>query len=291
MAEPSKFSPFHVLPEPQKLLEIAERIGITVVVAFVIQRLLFLLWGRLAKLAAPRSGDDYASSRRVKTITRVLRNLTTFLVTAFAAIHVLEIMGWDVMPLFAGAGLLGVALGFGAQTLVRDWIAGVFILVENQFDVGDIIELNGRAATVEELKFRSTRLRDANGYVHFVPNGEMKVVTNRSRGWNLLTVDVSVRAGEDLERALDVCREVTSAMSSDAVWKDRMLEPARLWGVERIGADAVIRMVVKGLPGAPTAEAARELRRRVHGALNQAGVRYPHLNAGAPGDTVTATPS
>src|SRR6266705_4195962 len=116
------------------------------------------------------------------------------LITCGALIHVLAVLGWDVKPLLAGAGLLGVVLGFGAQTLIRDVIAGFFILVENQFSVGELIEVNGNAATVEDLTVRCTRLRDFNGFVHFVPNGEMKIVTNRSRGWTRIAVDLPIAA-------------------------------------------------------------------------------------------------
>jgi small conductance mechanosensitive channel len=105
--------------------------------------------------------------------------------------------------LLAGAGIVGLAVGFGAQTLVRDVIAGVFILLENQFAVGDIIEIAGKPATVEAVTVRSTTLRDYNGYVHFVPNGEMKIVTNRSRGWNRVFIDVVVAGDQDADRALE----------------------------------------------------------------------------------------
>jgi moderate conductance mechanosensitive channel len=289
MADSTQILGLHLLPDPQKMLEISAHIGVTILFAFLTQRALFLVWGRVAALMTRHAAENRAQQRRAKTITRILRNLTTAMVTMFAVVHSLELLGWNVMPLFAGAGLLGVALGFGAQTLVRDWIAGVFIIAENQYDVGDVIEINGRTATVEDLKFRSTRLRDANGYVLYVPNGEMKIIVNRSRGWNLLLVDISVRAGEDLERALGVCRDVAAAMSADPEWKDRLLEPARLWGVERVGADVVMRLSVKGLPGAPTAEAARELRRRLHEALNLAGVRYPQPATNPDAAAVAAT--
>jgi small conductance mechanosensitive channel len=214
--------------------------------------------------------------QRAQTLKHILRHLTTVAVSLAALIHSLTVLGWDVKPLLAGAGILGVALGFGAQTLVRDWIAGVFILIENQFAVGDVIEVNGRPGTVEALTVRSTTLRDFNGYLHFVPNGEMKIVTNRSRGWNRLAVDVALRAGQDLDRALECCREVADAMNADPAWKTRLLEPVHVWGIERLGADAVvIRLVVRARPGGDVAEAARELRRRVHHALARAGVQYP----------------
>jgi small conductance mechanosensitive channel len=169
---------------------------------------------------------------------------------------------------------VGVALGFGAQTLVRDVIAGLFILGENQFSVGDVIEIDGKPAAVEGLSLRSTTLRDFNGYVHFVPNGELKTVTNRSRGWTRLAVDVPVGGDQSLERALDVCRRVVDGMNADPEWKARLLDPVELWGVESLtGPEASIRIVVRARPGSDAAEAARELRYRAHRALTEATVR------------------
>jgi moderate conductance mechanosensitive channel len=264
-----------MFPANDALLTMGARIGLTLLVAFVVQRALFLLWGRLAALLTRAAHEEQAAVQRARTLKLILRHLTTVAVSLFAVIHSLEVLGWDVKPLLAGAGILGVALGFGAQTLVRDWIAGFFILVENQFAVGDLIEIDGQAATVEALTVRSTVLRDFHGYVHFVPNGEMKVVVNRSRGWNRLPVDVPIRAGQDLDRAIEICQHVAAEMTADPAWKDRLLEPVRVWGIERLGHEAVIRLVVRSGPGAATAESARELRRRVHHALAQSGFEYP----------------
>src|SRR5207249_7123236 len=142
-------------------------------------------------------------------------------------------------PLLAGAGILGVALGFGAQTLVRDVIAGFFILAENQFGVGDVVEIDGKAATVEALSVRCTTLRDFNGYVHFVPNGEMKVVTNRSRGWNRLAVDLVIPSDQGVDQALDALRRVVERMDAEPAWKQRLLDPIELWGIGTITASDV----------------------------------------------------
>ena len=264
-----------VLPERERLADMGVRIGITIVVAFLVQRGLFLLWNRLAAFLIRAANEERAAVQRVQTLKLILRHLTTVVVSLFALVRVLEILGWDVKPLLAGAGILGVALGFGAQTLVRDWIAGFFILIENQFGVGDVVEINGRAATVELLTVRSTRLRDANGYVLYVPNGEMRIVTNRTRDWNRQMVDVTIRAGQDLDAALERCRETAAQLGADPIWEHRLFEPVRVWGIERLGADVTIRLALRTRPGAESAEAARELRRRLHQALTAAGFQYP----------------
>lgn len=262
-----------LLPESERLLEIAVRLGATVLVGVVVRQLLFLLIGRLEHwIRRIGRGSDHAR-QRAATIGAMTRNLATAVVAAGVIIHGLEILGWDVRPLLAGAGLVGVALGFGAQTLVRDVIAGIFIIVEDQFGVGDLVEINGRIATVEELTVRSTTMRDFHGYLVFVPNGELKMVINRSRGWNRVAVDVPVASGPLVERALQVCERVAGAMNAEPAWRDRLLDQVEVWGVETLGpTEVTLRMVVRGRPGPDAPEVARELRRRVQQALAHAGI-------------------
>jgi small conductance mechanosensitive channel len=249
------------------------RTALALIVAILIQRLGFLLVGRGERwIRASQTGEN---EQRARTIGQILRNLITVLVIVGVAVQILAIFGWDVRPLLAGAGIVGVALGFGAQTLVRDVISGMFILAENQYGVGDLIEVNGRPATVEAVTVRSTTLRDFNGYVHFVPNGEMKTVVNRSRGWNRATVDIAIPNGQDADRALETCREVAAEMSAAPGWRDRLLEPILVWGLETTGttADAIVRMVVRAKPGGDLPEATRELRLRAVRTLAEAGIR------------------
>jgi small conductance mechanosensitive channel len=256
------------------MTDIGLRVGLAVVAGFLFQRLLFLVVGRGEKwIVRVGRGSEHAR-QRARTVGSIFRSLLTGLVAGAVIIYSLEVMGWDVRPLLGGAAVLGVALGFGAQTLVRDVIAGVFILTEDQFGVGDLIEVSGLAGTVEGLTVRSTTLRDFHGYLHFVPNGEMKVVVNRSRGWNRVAVDVPIAADENVDVALDVCRRVAGALSGEPGWRPRLLDEVQVWGVEALGGQEVqIRMVVRSLPGSDAHEAARELRRRVHRALVEAGLR------------------
>jgi len=266
-----------LLPESEKLLDSAVRIALAIAFGFLVQRLLFVLVGRIESWIMRAQKGGPSPGQRARTVGQILRNLCTVVVVGAVIIRSLSVLGWDVGPLLAGAGILGVALGFGAQTLVRDIIAGVFILVEDQFAVGDLIEVNGKAATVEELTVRCTTLRDFNGHLHFVPNGEMKIVVNRSRGWSRLAVDVPVSTDQDIERALDVCEKVAATMNNDAAWRARLLDPIEVWGVEGLtGAEALVRLVVRAHPGPDAPQAARELRRRMVRSLATAGV---HLAA------------
>ena len=282
-----------ILPEGEKLLDIAVRIGLAVVVGFLVQRLLFLVVGRVETWVQRAGKGGAAARQRSDTLGQILRNLCTVVVSGAVVVYALGLMGLNVGPILAGAGILGVALGFGAQSLVRDVIAGVFILAEDQFGVGDVIEVNSRPATVEGLTVRATTLRDFNGYLHFVPNGEMRIVVNRSRGWGRLAVDVPVAADQDIERALEASAEVARAMSTDESWRARLLGPIEVWGVEALGGSEVqIRLVVRAQPGLSAQEAARELRRRIVRAFAAAGVQAPppHGMRNPPAAAASAAP-
>jgi moderate conductance mechanosensitive channel len=274
MLRPAVLLITRLLPESERLADMGVRIAILLALAFLGQWLVYIAISRMEKFMIGQGHGAVPVEARARTLGATLRRLTTVLVFAVAVLQSLAILGWDVRPLLAGAGVLGVALGFGAQTLVRDLIAGIFILSENQFSVGDIIEIDGKPAAVEELNLRSTTLRDFNGYVHFVPNGELKTVTNRSRGWTRLAVDVPVATDQNLEHALDVCRRVVEAMNLDPEWRPRLLDPVELWGIETLtGAEATIRVVLRARPGADAPEASRELRLRMHRALVDAELR------------------
>ena len=274
-----------LLPDAERLMDIGLRIGLAVVFGFLIQRLLFLLVGRVEKwvvlVGGRRATAEHGLStaaeharQRARTVGGIFRSLITGFIAGSVVIYSLGVMGWDVRPLLGGAAVLGVALGFGAQTLVRDVIAGIFILAEDQFGVGDLIEVNGVGATVEALTVRSTTLRDFHGYLHFVPNGEMKVVVNRSRGWTRLAVDVPVAAYENVDAAIDICQRVADGMNAERVWRGRLLDDIQVWGIEMMaGQEILIRLVVRALPGSDAHETARELRRRLHAALIDAGIR------------------
>ena len=266
--------PTWMLPDTEHLGIMLARLALTAVAAWVAQLLLFLLVKRGEQWLIRATHDTGHGVRRARTVGQLLRNGITAVVVAWACVHSLEILGWDVKPLLVGASILGAALGFGAQFLVRDIIAGMFIFIEDQFVVGDTIEVNGQAATVEAVTLRSTRLRDFQGRELHVPNGEMKVVVNRSRGWNRVTVDVPIAADENVDVALDVCRRVAGALSVEPGWRPRLLDEVQVWGVEALGGQEIqIRMVVRSVPGPDAHEAARELPRRVHRALVEAGLR------------------
>lgn len=265
--------PRWLVPDPEQLPTILVRLVLTVVVAWVLQRVGFLLVRRAERWLVRAAGERPAARQRARTLSQTTRHLVTTIVAAGAVLHGLAVLGLDVKPLLVGASILGAALGFGAQSLVRDVIAGAFVLIEDQYSVGDVIEVNGAAATVEDVTLRATRLRDFQGRLLFVPNGEMRVVVNHSRDWHRSLVDLPLAPNQDLAGALRAAEAAAAALSSHPGVGPSLLEPAQVLGVERAGHDGVVlRLVVRTAPGAPAALAARVLRLTALERLREAGV-------------------
>jgi small-conductance mechanosensitive channel len=214
---------------------------------------------------------------RAQTLGHVLRSIAAGTVWGLAALMVLGELGINLGPLIAAAGIAGVALGFGAQSLVKDFLAGIFILVEDQYGVGDIIdvgEVSGTLVTgvVESVSLRATRLRATNGTVWHVPNGTILRVGNMSQQWARALLDVSVAYGSDLDRAQAVIKATADALWQDPAWAEELLEEPELWGVESLAPEGVtIRLVVKTQPSEQF-RVLRELRARIKAALDEAGV-------------------
>ena len=213
------------------------------------------------------------AEQRITALTSVLRSVASAVIFTIAGFLVLGEFGLNLAPLLAGAGILGIALGFGAQSLVKDFLSGLFILVEDQFGVGDIVDLDQQTVgTVEAVSLRTTRLRAVDGTVWHVPNGEIRRVGNKSQHWSRALLDVEVAYDTDIDHAKAVIQRV-----ADALWQERddILEEPEVWGVERLGANAVvIRLVVKTRPADQYA-VSRELRQRLKEAFDAEGIEIP----------------
>jgi small-conductance mechanosensitive channel len=213
------------------------------------------------------------AEQRIEAIASVMRSILSFVIFGIATFMVLDQLGINLGPLLAGAGVLGVAIGFGSQALVRDFLSGVFILVEDQFGVGDIVDLDGTTqGTVEAVSLRTTRLRSVDGTVWHVPNGEIRRVGNTSQHWSRSLVDVNVAYDTDLDRAQDVIKAV-----ADKVWSDdaAVLDEPEVWGVQELGPHSIkIRLVVKTTPSEQY-RISRELRRRIKDAFDAEGIEIP----------------
>lgn len=219
--------------------------------------------------------DYQRRATRANTLGQLFKNVGSVVILALAALMVLAEWGFNLAPLIAGAGVLGVALGFGAQTLVADFLSGVFMLMEDQYGVGDIVDLGEASGTVEDVQLRVTKLRAVDGVVWWVRNGEVVRVGNMSQNWSRAVVDVGVAYDSDLAHVRDVLSDVANQLNDDPEWTEKLLETPEVWGVEALAADAVtVRVVLKTVPGQQWA-VARELRQRVHSRLKTEGIEIP----------------
>jgi small conductance mechanosensitive channel len=216
--------------------------------------------------------------QRAEALGSVLRSIASATIFGIAVMLVLSELGIDLAPLLASAGVAGLAIGFGAQNLVKDFLAGLFMLLEDQYGVGDFVDVGDVSGTVQAVGLRITTLRDLRGVLWYIRNGEIIRVGNKSQGWALVVVDVPVGfAG--VEGAAEVLRAAAEEMAGDPEWAEEIIEPPEVLGVEQITADgAVLRTTVKTMSQAQW-RVGRELRRRLTDALEQAGIAA-QLNAG-----------
>jgi small conductance mechanosensitive channel len=215
------------------------------------------------------------SAARAQTLALVLRSIASVLIWTIAVTMILGELGVNLGPLIAGAGIAGVALGFGAQSLVKDFLSGIFMLVEDQYGVGDIVDVGEATGTVEAVTLRTTRIRSVEGTVWHVPNGMIDRVGNMSQQWARALLDVEVAYGTDIDEAQQVIKAVADGVAEDPEWRRRILEPPEVWGIESMGPDAMsIRLVVKTRPG-DQFPVMRELRRRLSEAFLREGIEMP----------------
>jgi small conductance mechanosensitive channel len=271
----------------QRLGEVLRIDGETVVRGGVrIAGIWLLAWlaYRIVALAARRieievdDGDDSVTTlreRRGKTISQLLRSVGRVLVISIALLLTFNVF-IDIGPILAGAGILGLAVSFGAQSLVKDVISGFFILFENQFAIGDVIEAGGKSGVVEKMTLRVVVLRDLKGTMHIVPNSEIKVVSNMTRGWSRAVVDVGITYEEDIDKSLAVIRDEAAQFSTDKVWGAQLDGPLEVPGIESLSdSSVVIRTLIRTQPGSQW-NAAREFRRRLKKRLDREGISIPY---------------
>jgi small conductance mechanosensitive channel len=263
------------------------QITLIILAAWLVLRLVRRLTRRFiarAKRREPSGATDegpdpfWASRRnkRLEALSAVLYSILALVVWSAAFLVILATtFGVDLTPFLAGAGIIGIALGFGAQDLIKDFVSGVFMLIEDQYGVGDVIDVGDAVGVVEQVSLRTTKLRDVNGTLWHFPNGELRHVGNMSQDWSRALVDIGVGYGSDIDEAAEVMRLAAEDMAGEKEYRGLFLAPPEIWGVESMGPDAVvIRLVIKTVPGQQAA-ITRELRRRVKLALDRAGIEMP----------------
>jgi small conductance mechanosensitive channel len=255
------------------------RVLVILIGSLLLIRLLRAVSDRIPRLMPAEEGPTITErEKRARTAASLVRTVGTSLVLLIAGMMLFREIGMDITPLLAGAGVAGLAIGFGAQSLIRDIIAGIFILSEDQFHVGDVIQAAGVSGQVERMTLRMTIVRDLHGVVHFIPNGEIKVASNLTKEWSRAVLEVGVSYEEDVDRVTRVLSEVGQALADDETFGKLVLEPPQVLGVEALADSQVtIRMLVKTLP-VKQWEVARELRRRIKMRFDREGIQipYPH---------------
>jgi small conductance mechanosensitive channel len=232
--------------------------------------------GKAAQAAATR--DAAAATRRVqraKTMGDLLKSVITGLLIAIIGTMILSELGVNIAPIIASAGIIGIALGFGAQSLVKDFLSGIFMIFEDQYGVGDVVDVGEASGTVEAVTLRVTRVRDLNGTVWYVPNGEIVRVGNMSQNWSRAVVDVNVGYREDLVQVQRVLREVAHDLWEDEDFADVIIEEPEVTGVESLTPDSVtLRVLLKTAPMEQWA-VARALRQRIKARFDHEGIQAP----------------
>ena len=213
--------------------------------------------------------------KRMNTLDDLGTHVIQALIVVIAALMVLGELGLDIGPAIAGLGVVGIAVGFGAQAFVRDYLNGALIPIENQFAKGDVVRIAGVAGTVEDFSLRRTTLRDLDGIVHTVPNGEIKVASNLTRVWARINQDVTVAYGTDVDKAIDVVDRVGQEMADDPVWKRRILERPRVERVEALGEFGITLKLLGSVRAGEQWATAGELRKRLLAAFHENGIEIP----------------
>ena len=213
--------------------------------------------------------------KRMDTLDDLGSRVVQAFIVVIATLMVLGELGLNIGPAIAGLGVVGIAVGFGAQAFVRDYLTGALILIENQFAKGDVVRIAGVAGTVEDFSLRRTTLRDLDGVVHTVPNGEIKVASNQTRVWARINQDVTIAYGTNVDAAIDVVDRVGREMSDDPIWKRRILEPPRVERVEALGEYGITLKILGSVRAAEQWSTAGELRKRLLAAFREHGIEIP----------------
>ena len=212
-------------------------------------------------------------SQQIRTLASVIYSIGVFLVAFFALMEILPLFNINIGPLLASAGVAGLAIGFGAQTLVKDFITGFFILIENTFDVGDVIRAAGVQGTVESLTLRRTMLRDADGTVHMIPNSQMTIISNLTRDWTQLTLHIAVDYNENSDRVVSLLKEVAAEVRNDPDFSGSIVADPEVPGIDRVSGDTVdYLLLVKTRPGQQYL-VAREFRRKIKDCFEHQGIK------------------
>jgi small conductance mechanosensitive channel len=256
------------------LLTTGLRIGVILILMLIALKVTRVATNRIFRVIK-RHKDEVDYQKRTQTLSSVIRHVLGITILIVALIAVLGELGIEIGPVIAAAGVVGLAVGFGAQSLVKDVISGFFILLEDQIHVGDWVQIAGQTGVVERINLKMTVLRDLHGNVHFVPNGSIDVVTNLTREYSRAVLDIGVAYREDVDEVMEVMRQVDEELRNDQNFKDDILEPMEVFGLNEFGDSA---LVIRGRIKTKAAKQwgiGREYRRRLKRAFDERNIEIP----------------
>jgi moderate conductance mechanosensitive channel len=232
--------------------------------------------GRLGRSTAQTPTGSTRRVQRAKTVGTLLKSIVSGVIAAIVVTMMLAELGLNIGPILASAGILGVALGFGSQTLVKDYLSGIFMIFEDQYGVGDVVDLGEATGTVEAVSLRVTRLRDTNGTVWYIRNGEIIRAGNMSQNWARTVLDVQVSSREDIAHVRSVLSDVIHDLWRDDDFEGVVIEEPEIWGIEAITPDAItLRVTLKTAPMEQW-RVARALRERIKSRFDHEGIQAPY---------------
>lgn len=253
------------------------RIVLLMAITYLLVKAIGALTGRFEEMLRHQTEaaiDATERLKRARTLGALVQRVLTVVVVSIAGLTILRELRVDITPILTGAGIVGLAVGFGAQTLVRDIISGFFVILEDQVRVGDVAVINGTGGLVEAVNLRTIVLRDAEGVVYIFPNGSVTTLANRTKDYSYAVVDVGIAYREDPDAVIALLREIGGQMAAEQAFRDSMLEPAEVVGIEALGdVQVTIRTRIKTVPLRQW-DVAREFRRRIKIAFDQRGIRF-----------------
>ncbi len=263
----------------ESLTAIGMRVLVILIFAFIstklLQKFLSHMETRLIRQSQQDGEPPSESQKRIETLVHLIKRAVMLILWLTVGLMIIKEMGVEIGPLVASAGIAGIAVGFGAQNLVRDVISGFFIILENQIRVGDVAIINGTGGLVEKINFRTTILRDVSGTVHVFPNGTISTLSNMTNEWSAYVFDIGIAYKEDTDRVIGIMKEVGKTLREDPKYSKNMLDEPEIFGVDKFGDSAV---VIKGrIKTKPIRqwEVGREFLRRIKLAFDQNGIEIP----------------
>jgi small conductance mechanosensitive channel len=219
--------------------------------------------------------SEAALAKRQKTLESVANATLKIVIWVISGLMILSELGVDIAPLIAGAGIVGIALGFGGQYLVRDIIAGLFIIIEDQFRKGDVVEIAGSSGLVQDVNLRRTILRDLDGAEHHIPNGEITKTLNKTKFWSRIHLNIGIAYEADIDKAFEILNEVGKEFAEDEKWKDSIIKVPEVIGLDELADSAVVIKILGEIKPGKQWDAMRELNLRIKKALDKAHIEIP----------------